>query len=216
MTRSSFFGQNVRMFMRKLRFILVLLAIANIMLAESFSRSNVPIRQFIGEKSSERRNIKNCILRARLRTRAKEFPTTSFICRRSTCLFGLDLFGLGAPEIVICGLAVAVLYGPDRIKGQLKDNGVKGQIVAEGWREEHNERIADVKKYAVQSRKKRAWKKINLAIENEDPIMLAKLALVDATNPETVKSISASIVDEETDDNYDDDDADDDVVEVVV
>jgi hypothetical protein len=205
----------VRMLMQQLRFILVLLAVANIMLAESFSRSNLPIRQFIGEKSSNLCNSKIFISRSRLCKRAKEFPATSVICRQSTCLFGLDLFGLGAPEIVICGLAVAVLYGPDRIKGQLKDNGVKGQIVAEGWREEHNERIADVKKYAVQSRKKRAWKKVNLAIENEDPIMLAKLALVDATNPETVKSISASMEDEETDDYYDDD-AQDDAREVVV
>ena len=133
--------------------------------------------------------------------------------RRQSCLFGLDLFGLGAPEIVICGLAVAVLYGPDRIKGQLKDNGVKGQIVAEGWREEHNERIADVKKYAIQSRKKRAWKKINLAIENEDPLMLAKLAELDAKNPDTVKALSKSMDEEPVDDDlddYDDDDDDDD------
>ena len=124
-------------------------------------------------------------------------------CRQRTCLYGLDLFGLGAPEIVICGLAVAVLYGPDRIKGQLKDNGVKGQIVAEGWREEHNERVADVKKYAVQSRKKRAWKKINLAIENEDPVTLAKLALIDSKSPEGVASLPKSF---EEDDLYDDDD----------
>ena len=143
--------------------------------------------------------------------------------RQSSCLYGLDLFGLGAPEIVICGLAVAVLYGPDRIKGQLKDNGVKGQIVAEGWREEHNERVADVKKYAVMSRKKRAWKKINLAIEREDPLMLAKLADLDARNPDTVKALSASmdekeiIEDDDDDDDYDDDeDDDDDDDEVVV
>ena len=141
--------------------------------------------------------------------------------RRQSCLFGLDLFGLGAPEIVICGLAVAVLYGPDRIKGQLKDNGVKGQIVAEGWREEHNERIADVKKYAIQSRKKRAWKKINLAIENEDPLMLAKLAELDAKNPDTVKALSKSMDEESVDDDlnddddYDDDD-DDDNGEIIV
>lgn len=130
-------------------------------------------------------------------------------CRQRTCLYGLDLFGLGAPEIVICGLAVAVLYGPDRIKGQLKDNGVKGQIVAEGWREEHNERIADVKKYAVQSRKKRAWKKINLAIENEDPVMLAKLALIDSKIPEGVASLPKSF---EEDELYDDDNDDDEEV----
>ena len=131
--------------------------------------------------------------------------------RRSFCLYGLDLFGLGAPEIVICGLAVAVLYGPDRIKGQLKDNGVKGQIVAEGWREEHNERVADLKKYAVQSRKKRAWKKINIAIENEDPILLAKLADLDAKNPETSKNLPGF------DDEYlDDDDDDNDESEVFV
>ena len=141
--------------------------------------------------------------------------------RRQSCLFGLDLFGLGAPEIVICGLAVAVLYGPDRIKGQLKDNGVKGQIVAEGWREEHNERIADVKKYAIQSRKKRAWKKINFAIENEDPSMLAKLADLDAKNPDTVKALSKSMDEESVDDDlnddddYDDDD-DDDNGEIIV
>ena len=129
--------------------------------------------------------------------------------RRNFCLYGLDLFGLGAPEIVICGLAVAVLYGPDRIKGQLKDNGVKGQIVAEGWREEHNERVADLKKYAVQSRKKRAWNKINLAIENEDPILLAKLAEIDAKNPDSTKKLPA-YEDEDDEDNDDDDDINDD------
>ena len=132
----------------------------------------------------------------------------SHLRRRSTHLYGLDLFGLGAPEIVICGLAVAVLYGPDRIKGQLKDNGVKGQIVAEGWREEHNERVADLKKYAVQSRKKRAWKKINIAIENEDPILLAKLAEIDAKNPESTKNLPG-FDDEDLDDDDDDDDDDD-------
>lgn len=185
------------------------------MLAESYLLSNLLTRQFIGEKSSNICENESCVSKARHHARGKEFTTTTTICRRSTHLYGLDLFGLGAPEIVICGLAVAVLYGPDRIKGQLKDNGVKGQIVAEGWREEHNERIADVKKYAVQSRKKRAWKKINLAIENEDPNMLAKLALVDAKNPESVKSISASMEDED-DDCEDDDDADDDELEIVV
>ena len=130
--------------------------------------------------------------------------------RRSFYLNGLDLFGLGAPEIVICGLAVAVLYGPDRIKGQLKDNGVKGQIVAEGWREEHNERVADLKKYAVQSRKKRAWKKINIAIENEDPLTLSKLAEMDAKNPESTKNLPG-FDDENLDgnDNYDDDNSND-------
>ena len=132
--------------------------------------------------------------------------------RRKFCLYGLDLFGLGAPEIVICGLAVAVLYGPDRIKGQLKDNGVKGQIVAEGWREEHNERVADLKKYAVQSRKKRAWKKINLAIENEDPILLAKLAEIDAKNPDSTKKLPAYEDEDDEDDDDDDDINDDDEV----
>lgn len=205
----------MRLSLRKLNGILILISIACIMLAESYLQSKLLTRQFIGEKSSNICENKSCVLKARRRTRGKEFTTTTTICRRSTHLYGLDLFGLGAPEIVICGLAVAVLYGPDRIKGQLKDNGVKGQIVAEGWREEHNERIADVKKYAVQSRKKRAWKKINLAIENEDPNMLAKLALVDAKNPETVKSISASMEDED-DDYEDDDDADDDELEIVV
>jgi hypothetical protein len=213
---SSYLRRNVPMLIRKLRCILVLLAVSNFLLAESFLRSKLPSSQFEGEKSSNLCKNKSSILTERLSVQEKEFASRSLICRRSTCLYGLDLFGLGAPEIVICGLAVAVLYGPDRIKGQLKDNGVKGQIVAEGWREEHNERIADVKKYAVQSRKKRAWKKINIAIENEDPIMLAKLALVDAKNPETVKSISASMEDEETDDDYDDDDAEDDELEIVV
>jgi hypothetical protein len=132
--------------------------------------------------------------------------------RRNFCLYGLDLFGLGAPEIVICGLAVAVLYGPDRIKGQLKDNGVKGQIVAEGWREEHNERVADLKKYAVQSRKKRAWKKINLAIENEDPVLLAKLAEIDAKNPDSAKKLPAYEDEDDEDDDDDDDINDDDEV----
>ena len=216
MISSSFSRDNSPPLMRKLQCVLILLLIAQIMLTESYLKSNLPLKLFLGENSSKLFNKKSSTVRATLSARGQEFAQTSSFCRRGTCLYGLDLFGLGAPEIVICGLAVAVLYGPDRIKGQLKDNGVKGQIVAEGWREEHNERIADVKKYAVQSRKKRAWKKINLAIENEDPIMLAKLALVDAKNPDTVKSISASMDYGDLEDDSDDDDDAADSGEIVV
>jgi hypothetical protein len=141
--------------------------------------------------------------------------------RRQSQLY-FDLFGLGAPEVLVCAGVFTLVYGPGRVKSQLKGNGVKGKLTAEDWTEEHNERIAEVKKYAVLSRQKRAWVKINLAIDNDDPVMLAKLAELDAKNPETIKALQASMEedtyaddedddeDEEDDDNYDDEDDDDD------
>ena len=48
--------------------------------------------------------------------------------RGSICLH-LDFFGLGPAEVVIIGVAVGLLFGPDRVKQQLKDKGVKGKVL---------------------------------------------------------------------------------------
>jgi len=88
----------------------------------------------------------------------------------------LDLFGLGPTEVVIIAAAAGLLYGPDRLKQQLRDRGVKGTIVSSGWKEERAERIKLMSDYATIARKKRAWKRINEAIADEDPIILDKMA----------------------------------------
>jgi len=121
-----------------------------------------------------------------------------------------DLFGLGAPEVLVCAAAFTLVYGPGRVKDQLKTNGVKTRLLSEDWREDHNVRIAEVKEYAILSRQKRAWVKINLAIDIDDPAMLAKLAELDAKNPETIKALQASMEEDAYADDDDDDDDDDD------
>ena len=82
---SSYLRRNVPMLIRKLRCILLLLAVSNFLLAESFLRSKLPSSQFEGEKSSNLCKNKSSILTERLSVQEKEFASRSLICRRSTC-----------------------------------------------------------------------------------------------------------------------------------
>ena len=98
-------------------------------------------------------------------------PTTS-----ATKLY-LDLFGLGPSEIFVVAVVGALLYGPDTIRGQLRDSGVKNSVVAaKGLRLEREERIKEMLDSAEGRRKDRAWRRVNDLIEDEDATMIDKLA----------------------------------------
>ena len=85
----------------------------------------------------------------------------------STAL-NVDLFGLGPAEVVVIAGAAALLYGPGRLKSQLRDSGGKGKIVSEGWEKERLDRITNMRDAADSVRKKRAWNRINTALEIGD------------------------------------------------
>ena len=110
----------------------------------------------------------------------------------------IDIFGLGPTEVVIILGAAAFLYGPgwecsmqdgnwrwfyshdvDRIKGQLRESGVKGVIVSAGWRAERDERIKELSQKAEFARKKRALQFLEEAVNNEN---LEVIELVDQFN----------------------------------
>ena len=79
----------------------------------------------------------------------------------------IDLFGLGPSEIVIIIGAGLLLYGPDRVKQQLRDSGVKGKIVSAGWKAERLERITEMDEYAENVRKRRSRRREIDILEEE-------------------------------------------------
>lgn len=99
--------------------------------------------------------------------------------RESSTKLNIDIFGLGPPEIAVIGIAFVVLYGPDRIKSQLKNNGVKGEIVSEGWKASQKTKIKEMLEYAENSRHARAMLRLEEAIEQGDPFILDKLTAIE-------------------------------------
>ncbi len=79
--------------------------------------------------------------------------------RRSKVL-NVDIFGLGPSEVIIIVGAGLFLYGPDRLKQQLRESGVKGKIVSAGWRQERAENIKAMIENAENMRKNRKIKRI--------------------------------------------------------
>ena len=71
--------------------------------------------------------------------------TNSFTTTTSTTSLQLDIFGLGPAEVVVIAGAAALLFGPDRIKSQLRESGVKNSITSEGYKAEREERIKMMK-----------------------------------------------------------------------
>ncbi len=89
----------------------------------------------------------------------------------------LDLFGLGPSEVVIVAVVAGLLYGPDRIRGQLRDSGVKNSVVnSKGLRLEREERIDEMTGEAEARRKKRAWDRVNALLEEDDEETSSRLA----------------------------------------
>jgi Sec-independent protein translocase protein TatA len=98
----------------------------------------------------------------------------------------LDLFGLGPTEIVIVIAAAGLLYGPDKVKGQLRDSGVENPIVvSKGLKGERRERIKEMTSGAQKLRKKRAWDRVNEAIADDDEEMLNRIQAYEGISGES-------------------------------
>ena len=77
------------------------------------------------------------------------------------------------------GIAFLVIYGPDRLRGQLRSSGVKSDLVREGWKREQIERIKDMQEFAEKRRRRRAMLRLEAAIESNDPEVLEELELLE-------------------------------------
>lgn len=89
----------------------------------------------------------------------------------------LDIFGLGPAEVVIIAGAAALLYGPGRLKEQLREKGVKGTVVSKGFKAEREERVLSMLESANLQRKRRAWERVNLSLsQDEDGEVARRLA----------------------------------------
>lgn len=96
---------------------------------------------------------------------------------------GLDIFGLGPAEVVIIVGAAALLYGPGRLKEQLREKGVKGTVVSKGYKAEREERILNMVENADSQRKRRAWERVNLSLsEDEDGEVARRLAAYESSS----------------------------------
>jgi len=81
----------------------------------------------------------------------------------------LDFFGLGPSEFIIIIAASTLLFGPETIKKQLRNSGVKGEFVSSGWQAERKERIENLEKRAYQIRKSRLFSRLDEEkIDEED------------------------------------------------
>lgn len=80
----------------------------------------------------------------------------------------LDIFGLGPAEVVIIAGAAALLFGPGRLKEQLREKGIKGAVVSKGYKAEREERIALMIEKAEKERKRRAWERVNLSLSIDE------------------------------------------------
>ena len=113
------------------------------------------------------------------------FPTTvgqRLIHARQRSRLYIDFFGLGPSEIVVILVTVLIFYGPDRLSKlgkKAKDSDDSDKPIPEIWIREANDAVADMQKYASKARRKRAWDRINAAIEANDPVVMEKLAQLD-------------------------------------
>ena len=57
----------------------------------------------------------------------------------------------------------------DRIKKQLREKGVKGSIVSDGWRAEREERVKELMEKAVATRRSRAIQFLQEAVADDVP-----------------------------------------------
>ena len=87
----------------------------------------------------------------------------------------LDLFGLGPTEIIVVVAAGVLLFGPDRVKDQLREKGVRNELVSAGWRADNQERIKRMRKFARERRKQRILGRIAEALEEGDEETLTLL-----------------------------------------
>ena len=101
-------------------------------------------------------------------------------------MLNLDIFGLGPAEVVVIATAVAVLYGPNRLKDQLREKGIKGPAVSGGYKAEREERIALMISNADSARKQRALQRITEGLANDDKALTERYELLYETTKDKV------------------------------
>lgn len=147
----------------------------------SSSRSYVGKSRLPHEETINRRNPSTLKTINLIENKFHRFDQLSRRPRSGAVSLNLDFFGLGPAEIIVIGAAVGLLFGPDRVKQQLRDKGVKGKIVSTGWRQDRIERIEKMQEYAKMVRNKRAMDRI-LKAEAEAEVEAEAKGEVDKKN----------------------------------
>ena len=118
---------------------------------------------------------------------------TLIIARQRSRLY-LDFFGLGPTELFTVLIAVTVFYGPGKLSSMNPMNKLKKgdedeeeKEISVLWVRENQKSIDERTKYASKVRRKRAWERINHAIENNDPTVMEKLSRMDVSEDSLAK-----------------------------
>ena len=112
-------------------------------------------------------NINNKIIRNN--EKYIRYNNNNIISNRNYNKLYLDFFGLGPSEFIVIIAASTLLFGPETIKKQLRNSGVKGEFVSSGWQAERRERIENLEKRAYQIRKSRLFSRLDEEkIDEED------------------------------------------------
>jgi hypothetical protein len=92
-----------------------------------------------------------------------------------TRLYASDIFGVGPTEALIIGGAFMFIYGPNRVKGEMREKGIENVPTSKGWQAVRKERIEDMTKAARKARAFRALKRINRAVDDGDEVVSERI-----------------------------------------
>ena len=114
----------------------------------------------------------------------------------------LDFFGLGPTELFTVLIAVTVFYGPGKLssmnpmnnKGKKEGEEEEEKEIPVMWVRENQKTIDERTKYASKIRQKRAWERINQAIENNDPTVMEKLSRMDVSEDRLAKLDNVDLI----------------------
>lgn len=93
----------------------------------------------------------------------------SRVCRAETRLF-FDILGVGPTEVLVVAVAGAVLFGPEQAFRSIRGDTSSPEET------DTSKRMKLMKEDAKRQRNKRAWDRINAAIEDEDPWVTERLS----------------------------------------
>ena len=77
--------------------------------------------------------------------------------------------------MIIIVAAGFFIYGPERVKNQLREKGVEGPIASKGWVADRDERIEDMQKRARRVRANRAMQRVNEAMDEGNQYVIDKV-----------------------------------------
>jgi hypothetical protein len=100
---------------------------------------------------------------------------TSKPSRVLTRLNASDIFGVGPTEAIIIGGAFLFIYGPNRVKGEMREKGIENVPSSKGWKAVQKERVEDMTKAARKARAFRALKRINKAVDDGDEVVSERI-----------------------------------------